>query len=107
MKVKTLEQVEIMKDKAERFVRDVLEDDERAGETEDESPEDYAGRKRIRILPNPYRRVKNMASIKADLEARIEELEAENEALRDKLDAIGEVLSDEVDEAEDDEADEQ
>ena len=104
MKVKTLEQVERMKDKAARFVRNVLDDDERADEIEDESPESYADRKRIEILPNPHRRVPHMATTKADLEARIDELESENEELRDKLEAIGDVLDD-SDEDEEGEAD--
>jgi len=103
MKVKTLEQVESMKAKAERFVRDVLDDDDRADEIADESAEDYADRKRIRILANQYQRKNPMPNTKADLEARIEELESQNEELRDKLEAIGEVLAGDEDE-DDDEA---
>jgi hypothetical protein len=51
----TIEQVESKKDKAVRFLRDVLEDDDRADEVEDESPEDYANRKGLKIS-NPLRR---------------------------------------------------
>ncbi|HEY3440343.1 MAG TPA: hypothetical protein VGK29_06310 [Paludibaculum sp.] len=104
--MKTLEQVERMKEKAARFVSNVLGDDDRAAEIDDESPEDYADRKRIQISANPQKRSPHhmATTTKADLEARIEELETENEELKDKLDAIGEVLDDD-DSTEDDSPD--
>jgi hypothetical protein len=74
-----------MKAKAVRFVRDVLDDEERAEEIEDESPESYAQRKRITIS-NPKRRAS--MTTKADLEERVKELEEENEELQDRLDQI-------------------
>ena len=68
MKSKTLDQVERMKDKAARFVRDVLGDDDRAQEIEDESAESYSDRKRIEIVDNPQRKNAPMATqTKAEL----------------------------------------
>jgi hypothetical protein len=58
----TIEQVESRKDKAVRFLRDVLRDDDRADEVEDESPEDYAARKRITITNSPKRRTITVAN---------------------------------------------
>lgn len=108
MKTRSLDQVESSQRKAARFVRDVLGDEERAQEIEDESPESYAARKRILIIKNPaQRRIRAMAQpTKAELEDRIEELESENEELRDKLSAISDVLQDDEDEEADDEDEE-
>jgi hypothetical protein len=52
MKTKTLKQVETAKERAERFTRDVIGDDDRADEIADESLEEYADRKRI-VIENP------------------------------------------------------
>ena len=52
MKSLTREQVEGRKEKAVRFVRDVLDDPDRADEIEDESVEDYAERRKFQII-NP------------------------------------------------------
>ena len=60
MKPLTREQVQARKDKAVRFVRDVLDDPERADEIEDESLEDYAERRKFQIV-NP-RRIRRMAT---------------------------------------------
>ena len=95
-----------MKAKAVRFLRDVLGDDERADEVDDESPEDYAERKRIEI--NPIKRTNAMArtaKTKAELEAEIRELQDENDDLQERLDAIADLTADE-DEDEDEEDDE-
>jgi hypothetical protein len=43
--ISTIDRIESKKDKAVRFLRDVLEDEDRADEIEDESAEDYAERK--------------------------------------------------------------
>lgn len=114
MRIKTLDQVEATQRKAVRFVRDVLGDDLRADEIEAEDPEDYAERKRIEIIANPHptqRRNTHMANVptRADLQERVEELEAENQELQDKLESIGEILDDESeddDSSEDDSSDE-
>jgi hypothetical protein len=48
----TREKVQAKKDKAVRFVRDVLDDPDRAEEIEDESLEDYAGR--VACMPDSW-----------------------------------------------------
>lgn len=93
-----------MKAKAVRFVRDVLQDDERADEIEEEAVEDYAERKRV-VMVNPNRRKEpNMARqttpSRRELEERISELEDENQTLTSKLDSITQIVND--DDAEDD-----
>jgi hypothetical protein len=88
----TREQLQGRKEKAVRFTETVLNDPERATEIEDESLEDYAERRHIQ-LTNPNRRNSNMPETKADMQDRIDELEAENEALRDQLDAIADIVS--------------
>jgi hypothetical protein len=90
----TRDQVQAKKDKAVRFVRDVLGKPDRAGEIEDESLESYAERKEVELLDNPYfrRRRENMAT-KAELEATIQDLQDENDALCDQLDAISAIVS--------------
>ena len=49
-KALTRDQVEARKEKAVRFTRDVLDDPDRADEIEDESLEDYAARRKIKII---------------------------------------------------------
>ena len=70
-------QVETRKDKAERFVRDVLGDPGRADEIEDESLEDYAARRKIKIVDGAA------MPTKEELIQRIRDLEAENDDLQD------------------------
>jgi len=80
-RAKTWEEVERMKAKAVRFLRDVVGDEARAEEVEQESPQDYAERKRIKILDNPAvvllvtRRLTNMAVTKAELEKILDQIE--------------------------------
>lgn len=99
-KVLTRKQVESRKEKAARFVRDVLEDPDRADEIEDESLEEYAERRKITIV-NPGR--ERMAT-KDDLKERIRELEEENNELQDQLDNIADIAApiEEEDEEEED-----
>lgn len=87
-KTRTLAQVATAKKRAVSFLSDVLEDDDRADEVEDESLESYAERKGIQILNNPSRHAKGkpMAATKqptkADLETVLEQVaEAANTAL--------------------------
>jgi len=96
----TREQVEGRKEKAARFVRDVLDDPDRADEIEDESIDDYAKRRKFQII-NPGRR-KNVMANKQELEERINELEEENEQLQSRLDEILDIVapSEEEDEGE-------
>ncbi len=91
MKQLTREQVQARKDKAARFVRDVLDDPDRAAEIEDESLEDYAERRKFQIV-NPRRRTRNMAT-KRELEDRIGELEEENEELQSRLDEVLDIVA--------------
>ena len=82
-------------------MRDVLEDDERADEIEDESPEDYAERRRIKIV-NP-KGVRKMAQPnRRELLDRIEELEAENEDLQSRFDEIGDIIGEREDDSSED-----
>ncbi len=89
MKALTREQVQGRKGKAVRFVRDVLQDDDRADEIEDESLEHYAERRHIKLL-NPE--VRYMAT-KQELQERIQELEQENEELQSQLDEIADIVA--------------
>jgi hypothetical protein len=52
-KSRTYQQVQTAKDRAARFIENVLYDEDRAEEVKDESVEDYADRRRIRIIENP------------------------------------------------------
>lgn len=91
MKSLTREQVQGRKDKAARFVRDVLDDPERADEIEDEDLEEYATRRKLRMT-NPNRRRNTMPTNK-DLRQRIRDLEEENQDLSDQLDQIADIVS--------------
>ncbi len=104
-KALTRDQLAARKEKAVRFVRDVLADPDRADEIEDESLEDYAARRRIEIVDNPRRRRNAMPKRRtvADLEAEIEELREENEGLQDQLDAVADIVAPEDEEEGDEE----
>ena len=108
-KTRTLDQIEAMKGKAARFVRDVVGDPERAAEFEAMSPEEYAAGKRIEIK-NPAsgttkrtkRRLQMARPTYKDLKDRVDELEEENEVLNDKLDSVLDIVADEDDDGQDD-----
>ena len=94
-----------MKTKAVRFVREVLDDNDRADEIEDETPEEYAERKGIQILENPSDsrlQPESRASMptKEELEERLAELEQQNQTLHDKLDSILDIAVSDGDEPE-------
>lgn len=93
MKQLTASQVAGRKDKAERFVRNVLGDDKRADEIAAESVEDYADKRRFEIVNPAKRRNEEMPS-KQELQDRIAELEDENADLNDRLDSIAELVGD-------------
>ena len=103
MKVLTREQLESRKAKAIRFVRDVLDDPERADEIEDEGLEDYAARRKIQLI-NP-RRSTAMSNAdprtKDELLDEIDQLQQENQDLQDQLDAIADIVSPQEEEDED------
>ena len=79
-KARTLAQVATAKQRAVKFLSNVLEDDDRADEVEDESLESYAEHKGIQILNNLSRQTKGkrMAAAKAptiaDLEAVLDQV---------------------------------
>lgn len=102
MKTLTRKQLEGRKEKAVRFVRDVLEDPERADEIADESLEHYAERRKIQMV-NPRR--ERMAT-KEELKDRIRELEEENDDLQDQLDKIADIAAPIEDDDQDDQGDE-
>jgi hypothetical protein len=106
----TRDQLASRKAQAVRFTRDVLGDPERADEIEAESLEDYAERRKVKLLNSYERRNGIMArsSTKAQLEDRIDELEQENEELQDQLDAVADIVApadDDLDEDDDSESD--
>jgi hypothetical protein len=106
-RVLTREQLQSRKERAVRFVRDVLGDPERAEEIAEESLEDYADRRKIQIANPTKRRMAGMASGKtiAELEAEIEELQEENQELQDQLDAVADIVNPDEDDDEDDDGD--
>jgi hypothetical protein len=114
VKTLTSEQLEGRKEKAVRFVRDVLGDPDRADEIANESPESYAERRKIQIVENPrgdrMQRVRlinpphlsnprrqitqpNPNLGRSELLARIRELQKENDLLQDKMDKVASLAS--------------
>jgi hypothetical protein len=71
----TLRQLQSRKDKAVRFLRDVLNDPDRAEEVQEETLDDYAKRRRIQLL-NPTRRKSQVPTgqTKADLARTLDEI---------------------------------
>jgi hypothetical protein len=111
LKSLTREQLQSRKDKAVRFVRDVLDDPDRADEIEDEDLESYAERRKISIINTG--RSNYMANggnggngrTKADLLNEIDDLQQENQDLQDQLDAIADIVAPPPDEDDDDQDD--
>lgn len=107
----TYRQIAARKDKAVRFLRDVLHDSERADEVEDESVEDYAERRHLRIV-NPRavsphiqeipreRRVKTM-----DKREKLEDVLSDRDELLDKLQGVRDEIDDVLSEYDGDEDD--
>jgi hypothetical protein len=107
MKQLTRAQLEGRKEKAVRFTRDVLGDPERADEIEAESLEDYAERRKVKLI-NSFQEnaiMPRTTKTKADLEAEISDLQEENQELQDRLDAIADLVSDDEEEDEDENED--
>ena len=104
MKTLTRKQLEARKAQAVRFVRDVLDDDDKADDIEDETLEDYAEHRHIRIT-NPKGVIQMAAPTRQELLDRIEELETTNEDLQSRLDEIADIIGD-SDEEEDTDGDE-
>ena len=104
MKTLTRKQLEARKAHAVRFVRDVLGDEDKADDIEDESLEDYAEHRHIKIT-NPKGVTHMAAPTRRELLDRIQELESENEDLQSRLDEISDIIGDneeDEDEGEDD-----
>jgi len=114
VKTLTRKQLESRKEKAERFLRDVLDDPERADDIADESLEDYAEGRQIQIAgnprggtmarikvvnphrvsnPRPQTRQENPQAGRSELLARIRELQEENDRLQDTLDKVGDLAA--------------
>ena len=70
-----------------RFAREVREDDDLADAIEDETLEEYAERRHIRIA-NPKGETKMAVKTRRDLIDRIKELEEENENLQEEKDEL-------------------
>ncbi|MGA7058319.1 MAG: hypothetical protein WBY78_12875, partial [Terriglobales bacterium] len=89
----TRNQIESRKEKAVRFVRDVLGDSDRANEIESESTDAYAERRRIAIVnPRGGMVMAKRTETREELKERVRELEGENESLQDQLDAIADIV---------------
>jgi len=99
MKTLTRQQLESRKAQAARFARDVREDDELADQIEEESLEDYAQKRHIK-LSNPKGVRKMPVRTRRELLDRITELEEQNEELQGQLDEIKEIIGDEEEEEE-------
>jgi hypothetical protein len=104
-KALTRQQLQSRKEKAVRFVRDVLGDPDRAQEIEDESLEDYAERRRIK-LTNPKGVRRMTTPTRKELLERIDELETENEELQSQLDEIADIVAPPEEDEEDDQGEE-
>jgi hypothetical protein len=97
MKTLTRKQLTARKAQAVRFVWDVLGEDDKADDIEDESLEDYAEQRHIE-LANPKGATRMAAPTRQELLDRIEELETENEDLQSQLDQIRDIVGDEDEE---------
>jgi hypothetical protein len=102
MKTLTRKQLESRKAKAVRFTRDVRDDPDRADEIENESLEEYAQERRIKLL-NPNRGKPMATPTRRELLDRISELEEQNDDLQGKLDDIADLVAPSEDEDTDEE----
>ena len=85
----TREQVAGRKAKAARFLRDVLDDSDRADEVEAESIEDYAARRHF-VLTNPQRKeVKPMPQ-----REKLQDVLDDRDTLLDKLEGVRDEIDD-------------
>lgn len=110
-KRRTLRQVETAQRRAELAARNLLQDDDRADEIAEMTPQEYAESKGISIS-NPHKKLNqngglNMPTIR-DLTAtvreqkkQISELEGENQELQDRLSEIRGIVADDDFEDED------
>lgn len=105
----TEEEAQARKDKAVRFVRDVLDDSDHADDIEDEDLYDWADRKHIQIVNQGVSKMANGnvdPRTKSDLLDEISELQEENADLQDQLNAIADIIGpDDTGDDEDDDDD--
>ena len=108
VKILTRDQLQSRKERAVRFVNNVLEDPDRADEIEEESLEDYAERRNI-TLSNPGRNKSIMAisKTKTQLQSELDSLQEENEELQTRLDQILNIAAPEEDSDDFDESEEE
>ena len=110
----TYDQAEAKRQKAVRFLRDVVGDDERAEKFDGMDTETYAVHKGLTLInPSPKR---SHTMTKLQLEKEVRALRAENEELAEQLDSIAAIVApddedddedfDEDDDEEEDEDDE-
>ncbi len=91
MSVKTLtrDQLQLAKERAVRFVEDVLDDPDRAAEIAEESLDDYAARRRIEIVENPsggnMPQIRVMNPSRAELLEELRQQRAKNKELESQL----------------------
>ena len=102
MKPLTRQQLESRKARAVRFTRDIRDDPDRADEIADESLDEYAERKRIKLVNPRLKGATCMATpTRRELLERIEQLESENEDLQSRLDEVADIVAPPEDEDED------
>jgi hypothetical protein len=107
MKTLSRKKLESRKAQAVRFTRDIRDDPDRADEIEDESLEDYAERRHIKLLNPKLKGARQMATpSRQELLDRIAELEEQNDELQGKLDDVLDVVAPPDEEAEEEEEDE-
>jgi hypothetical protein len=104
MKTLTRKQLESRKARAVQFTRDIRSDDDRADEIENESLEQYAQERRIKLL-NPNRGKSMATPTRTELLDRITELEEQNDELQSKLDDIADLVAPPEDEDTDEDDD--
>lgn len=106
---------EVAKGRAERFLDNVLNDEDRADEISEMNVDEWAERRGV-IITNPSKRSKPMATAKTlqklskdelvdrvlELEESNEELQEEVDTLSEKLDSISEIASSEEESEEED-----
>lgn len=100
------ERVERMQDKAVQFVRDVVGNEDLADEIDNLSLEEYADRKKIRLVNKYQKGGESVMPSKRQLEERIEELEERNSELEETLSSISESANSALPESDDDDLDE-
>jgi hypothetical protein len=95
---KTYEQLQTKKDQAVRFVRNILNNEDKASFIESESVEEYAERKKIRIK-NPggkinMKKLKDLQESVIEAVAELDQADGSRTAMTEAIDNAREILSD-------------